>query len=155
MTPRHVWLLSSVSIALGFLSILRGQSSDQSRGLVLQKWSGTLNVPDPVACAVDPQGHVYVTSTSRRRVADLDLLSAAERHELLHEWNRNSLAVPQDTCAHLLFEAQAEKTPNSIAAEFAGQRIQIFIDPRNHAPILQLQTLASRVDFKYPEVICL
>ena len=56
-------------------------------------------------------------------MADLDLLSAEERHELLHEWNRNSLAVPQDTCAHLLFEAQAEKTPNSIAAEFAGQRI--------------------------------
>ena len=41
--------------------------------LVLHKWSGDLNVPDPVACAVDPQGRVYVTATTRRKVADLDI----------------------------------------------------------------------------------
>jgi quinoprotein glucose dehydrogenase len=66
--------------------------------LVLQKWSGTLNVPDPVACAVDPQGRVYVSATTRRKVADLDirehamwisndvaLTSAAEKSAFLHE----------------------------------------------------------------------
>lgn len=41
--------------------------------LVLHKWSGTLNVPDPVACAVDPQGRVYVAATTRRKVGDLDI----------------------------------------------------------------------------------
>ncbi len=41
--------------------------------LVLHKWSGAINVPDPVACAVDPQGRVYVTSTTRRKVGDLDI----------------------------------------------------------------------------------
>ncbi len=41
--------------------------------LVLHKWSGAINVPDPVACAVDPQGRVYVTATTRRKVADLDI----------------------------------------------------------------------------------
>jgi putative membrane-bound dehydrogenase-like protein len=30
-------------------------------------------VPDPVACSVDPQGRVYVTSTTRRKAADLDI----------------------------------------------------------------------------------
>lgn len=39
----------------------------------VQKWSGDLNVPDPVACTVDPQGRVYVTSTTRRKAADLDI----------------------------------------------------------------------------------
>ncbi|MEO6003370.1 MAG: HEAT repeat domain-containing protein [Opitutus sp.] len=41
--------------------------------LSLHKWSGEINVPDPVACDVDPQGRVYVTSTTRRRVADLEI----------------------------------------------------------------------------------
>lgn len=41
--------------------------------LQLHKWSGNINVPDPVACTVDPQGRVYVTQTTRRKVADLDI----------------------------------------------------------------------------------
>lgn len=39
----------------------------------LHRWSGDLNVPDPVACSVDEQGRVYVTSTTRRKVGDLDI----------------------------------------------------------------------------------
>ena len=41
--------------------------------LVLHKWSGAINVPDPVACTVDPQGRVYVVATTRRKAADLDI----------------------------------------------------------------------------------
>lgn len=37
------------------------------------KWSGGLNVPDPVAVSVDEKGAAYITSTSRRKVADLDI----------------------------------------------------------------------------------
>ncbi|MEY4087730.1 MAG: hypothetical protein RJB55_1, partial [Verrucomicrobiota bacterium] len=41
--------------------------------LRLHKWSGEINVPDPVACAVDPWGRVYVSATTRRKVGDLDI----------------------------------------------------------------------------------
>ncbi|MCB1224767.1 MAG: c-type cytochrome [Verrucomicrobiales bacterium] len=41
--------------------------------VVAERWSGALNVPDPVAVSVDPQGRVYVTSTTRRKAADLDI----------------------------------------------------------------------------------
>jgi quinoprotein glucose dehydrogenase len=41
--------------------------------LELHKWSGKLNVPDPVAVTTDPQGRVYVSATTRRKVADLDI----------------------------------------------------------------------------------
>jgi len=41
--------------------------------VVLHRWSGTLNVPDPVACTVDEKGRVYVAATTRRKVADLDI----------------------------------------------------------------------------------
>ena len=37
------------------------------------KWSGNINVPDPVAVTVDEAGNVYVTSTTRRKAADLDI----------------------------------------------------------------------------------
>ena len=42
-------------------------------GLDLHQWSGKINVPDPVAVTVDPQGRVYVAATTRRKVADLDI----------------------------------------------------------------------------------
>lgn len=66
--------------ALVLFSSLHAQAPDVDNGghLVLQKWSGTLNVPDPVACAVDPQGRVYVSSTARRRVADLEIRTYPE-----------------------------------------------------------------------------
>lgn len=41
--------------------------------LELHRWSGTLNIPDPVAVTVDPQGRIYVSATTRRKVADLDI----------------------------------------------------------------------------------
>ncbi|MEI6247820.1 MAG: hypothetical protein WCP67_04705 [Verrucomicrobiota bacterium] len=42
------------------------------------KWSGATNVPDPVAVTVDEKGAVYVTSTTRRKVADLDIREHAQ-----------------------------------------------------------------------------
>ncbi len=41
--------------------------------VTLHRWSGALNVPDPVACTVDENGRVYVAATTRRKVADLDI----------------------------------------------------------------------------------
>ena len=41
--------------------------------VTLHRWSGALNVPDPVACTVDEKGRVYVSATTRRKVADLDI----------------------------------------------------------------------------------
>lgn len=46
--------------------------------LVPQRWSGDLNVPDPVACSVDAQGRVFVTRTARRKTADLDIRQWSE-----------------------------------------------------------------------------
>ncbi len=37
------------------------------------KWSGAINVPDPVALTVDEAGSIYVSSTTRRKVGDLDI----------------------------------------------------------------------------------
>ncbi len=49
------------------------KSAPPKSPLELHRWSGTLNVPDPVAVTVDPQGRIYVSATTRRKVADLDI----------------------------------------------------------------------------------
>lgn len=55
------------------LLVVAASARDSEPKLKLHKWSGDINVPDPVACTVDPQGRVYVTQTTRRKVADLDI----------------------------------------------------------------------------------
>jgi quinoprotein glucose dehydrogenase len=49
------------------------KKQSETQAMQMTKWSGKLNVPDPVAVAVDPQGRVYVAATTRRKVADLDI----------------------------------------------------------------------------------
>lgn len=53
------------------------------------------------------------------QVSRLNLLSDAERHQLLAEWNQTAAAYPQDRCFHQLFEAQADKTPERLAVRGA------------------------------------
>lgn len=43
--------------------------------LEFTRWSGTVNVPDPVAISLDAHGRVYVTQTQRRKANDLDIRS--------------------------------------------------------------------------------
>lgn len=71
-------LVPAAALALALWpSVVSAQTTpapaNASRELVLHKWSGTINVPDPVAVAVDPQGRVYVAATTRRKQADLDI----------------------------------------------------------------------------------
>jgi putative membrane-bound dehydrogenase-like protein len=68
-------LLAAVSIfAFGFtLHAQPPAPTTPGKELLLHKWSGAVNVPDPVACSVDPKGRVYVAATTRRKVGDLDI----------------------------------------------------------------------------------
>src|SRR5207244_1268681 len=46
----------------------------------------------------------------------IDLLSAGERQQLLVSWNQTHAEYPSDRGVHELFEAQAARTPDAIAA---------------------------------------
>jgi quinoprotein glucose dehydrogenase len=59
--------------ALGIWIFLGSALVSWGQEVVLEKWSGELNVPDPVAVSVDPKGRVYVAATTRRKGADLDI----------------------------------------------------------------------------------
>lgn len=49
-------------------------------------------------------------------IAELPLLTADERQQLLVEWNDTAAPYPDDRCFHHLFEEQAARTPDAVAA---------------------------------------
>ncbi len=55
------------------------------------------------------------------RLSQLDLLSAEERRMVVEEWNATGAALPAGACIHELFEAQAARTPDTVAVEFEGE----------------------------------
>jgi amino acid adenylation domain-containing protein len=50
-------------------------------------------------------------------------LSAAERHQILIEWNDTEAPYPADKCIHELIEARAARTPHAIAVEHEHERL--------------------------------
>src|SRR3989454_2024867 len=52
------------------------------------------------------------------RLKDLPLLTQAERHQMLVEWNQTEMPYPVSACVHSQIEAQAERTPERIALVF-------------------------------------
>jgi len=53
----------------------------------------------------------------------LPLLTEAEGHQLLVEWNDTQADCPQDRCVHHLFEAQAERRPDAVAMVFREEQM--------------------------------
>jgi amino acid adenylation domain-containing protein len=65
------------------------------------------------AMVVNPQQHLK----------ELSLLTAAEQHQLLVEWNNTQAEYPKDQCLHELFEATVEHTPDAVAVVFDNQQL--------------------------------
>jgi amino acid adenylation domain-containing protein len=115
-----------------------------------------------------------MVSDAKRRLVDLPLLRAAERHQLLVEWNAPGSPVgsqatevsdvtpeaqllPSDfSCIHQLFEAQAARTPDAIALVF-----EAATDSRNQPgagrktkdeAVFSLQPAALSLQLTYAEL---
>ncbi|HEX8690813.1 MAG TPA: amino acid adenylation domain-containing protein, partial [Longimicrobium sp.] len=56
------------------------------------------------------------------RLSEIELLDGAERRQVLEEWNAADADLPERTL-HALFAAQAARTPDAPAAEFAGETL--------------------------------
>ncbi len=59
-----------------------------------------------------------IVQNPQARLADLPLLTEAERAQLLVEWNATQADYPQDLGVHQLFEQQVERIPDTIAVVF-------------------------------------
>lgn len=56
-------------------------------------------------------------------ISQLPILTEAELNQLLYEWNDAPSESRDDLCIHHLFEAQVERTPDSIAAVFENESL--------------------------------
>ncbi|MFP5263070.1 MAG: amino acid adenylation domain-containing protein [Blastocatellia bacterium] len=64
-----------------------------------------------------------VVADPRRLVSDLELLSEAERHQLLVEWNETRAGYTDGMRVHELFDEQAKRTQDAVAVVFKTQRL--------------------------------
>jgi amino acid adenylation domain-containing protein len=64
-----------------------------------------------------------VVANPDKHVAEFDILSPLERHELIVERNATGKVYPSDKCVHELFEEQARRSPDAIALVADGAQI--------------------------------
>lgn len=64
-----------------------------------------------------------IAAAPGQQLAEVSLLTAAERAQILVEWNNTQAAYPFDQCIHQLFEAQAARTPDAVAVVFDDQQL--------------------------------
>lgn len=82
-----------------------------------------------------------IIADPEQQLVDLPLLTAAERHQQLVEWNDTKRDYPP-ACIHQLFEAQAEQTPEAVAVVFEGERLTYRdLNQRANQVAHQLQSL--------------
>jgi amino acid adenylation domain-containing protein len=58
-----------------------------------------------------------------RPVFELPLLDEAERRQVVVEWNSTAVDYPRDRCVHQLFEEQAQRAPQAVAAVHGGRSL--------------------------------
>jgi amino acid adenylation domain-containing protein len=59
----------------------------------------------------------------KRSVGEIPLMGEAERRQVLEEWNATEAEYPREECVHRLFEAQAAKNPQAIAAAHGERKV--------------------------------
>jgi amino acid adenylation domain-containing protein/non-ribosomal peptide synthase protein (TIGR01720 family) len=74
------------------------------------------------------QGHlqtllIELLTKSEQTIHHLNILTSAERQQILVDWNSTETNYPWDKTVHQLFEDQVEKTPQNVAVVFEGQQL--------------------------------
>jgi len=65
-----------------------------------------------------------IVAAPHQPIDRLPLLDAAERDQILRDWNATAVDYPQGAWVHQLFERQAEAVPAAPALAFAGQSLR-------------------------------
>ncbi|HEC83714.1 MAG TPA: amino acid adenylation domain-containing protein, partial [Thioploca sp.] len=90
-----------------------------------------------------------IATNPEQQVDELPLLTAAEQHQLLVDWNDTAVDYPVEKCIHQLFEAQVERTPEAIAVVFGNQQLTYrALNTKANQLAHHLQTLGVK-----PEVL--
>lgn len=95
-----------------------------------------------------------IVANPHQSISSLPLLTVAEIHQQLIEWNNTQTDYPKDKCIHQLFEEQVEKTPDAIAVVFEEQQLSYRkLNQRANQLAHYLRTLNIKPEV--PVAICL
>lgn len=89
-----------------------------------------------------------IATNPNQRVQEFPLLTDAERVQMLEEWNPPETTSPAAKCVNVLFEEQAERTPDAIAVVFEGEQLtyhELNRQANQFAHYLQKQGVAPEV----------
>lgn len=64
-----------------------------------------------------------IVTAPNTSIQKLDLLTAPERRQIVHEWNETAVNYSQPQTIHALFEQQVAKTPDAIALLFEEEQL--------------------------------
>jgi amino acid adenylation domain-containing protein len=64
-----------------------------------------------------------IVSNPQARIPELPILTDAEKHQLLIEWNDTKRDYRTENCVAELFETQAQRVPGAVALVFSDERI--------------------------------
>nr|HET6903405.1 amino acid adenylation domain-containing protein [Ktedonobacteraceae bacterium] len=64
-----------------------------------------------------------IVTHPEQQLSELPLLSEAERHQLLVQWNATATEYADPQCIHQLFETQVERTPDAHALAFENMHL--------------------------------
>ena len=64
-----------------------------------------------------------IVADPEQRISKLPLLTEAELHQVLVEWNETRRDYPKDQCIHQMFEEQVERTPEAVAVVFEDEHL--------------------------------
>ena len=67
-----------------------------------------------------------IVANPQTRISELPLLSPAQRHQLLVEWNDTQTDYCHDKCIHQLFEEQVERNPDAVAVVFKDEQLTYY-----------------------------
>ncbi|WP_165864188.1 non-ribosomal peptide synthetase [Capsulimonas corticalis] len=98
-------------------------SSEVESGLLVGfEYNTALFRPETVAAMADRMGILMkgILENPDIPIADLPLIGGAERRQLLEEWSGAQADYPAASSLQELFEAQARRTPDTVAVEFPG-----------------------------------
>ena len=56
-----------------------------------------------------------IVAAPEQRLSEFEMLTAAERRQLVTEWNDTAVEYASEQCLHELFEQQVERTPEAVA----------------------------------------
>jgi amino acid adenylation domain-containing protein len=97
-------------------------------------------------------GHYFTLLESaaahpEQKIAQLPLLTAPEREQLLVEWNRTQVEYPKARYVHELFAEQAAKTPDAVAVIFDDKQLTYReLDVKSNQLAHHLRKLGVKAD---------